>query len=67
MTFSQYDGHTSLLYKMNNLQKQLAQAVQEHHSLTADPVVQLSQQLDIYILQCQKAVCTKKRVKEVLQ
>nr|WP_232278703.1 aspartyl-phosphate phosphatase Spo0E family protein [Paenibacillus sp. 481] len=52
---------------MNNLQKQLAQAVQEHHSLTADPVVQLSQQLDIYILQCQKAVCTKKRVKEVLQ
>ncbi|UHA72738.1 aspartyl-phosphate phosphatase Spo0E family protein [Paenibacillus sp. 481] len=48
-----------MLSDISHLRAKLVHAVNEHESFTAHPVVQLSQQLDGYILEYQKALFTK--------
>ncbi|UHA73704.1 aspartyl-phosphate phosphatase Spo0E family protein [Paenibacillus sp. 481] len=55
------DGEDVLRYKIDSLRSQLANAVSEYNSFTAGPVVQLSQALDIYILESQQKQSKKGR------
>ncbi|UHA71802.1 Spo0E family sporulation regulatory protein-aspartic acid phosphatase [Paenibacillus sp. 481] len=43
-----------LLLKINQLRNHLEQAVHEHSSFTAEPVILISRSLDDYIVQFQK-------------
>ncbi|UHA73770.1 aspartyl-phosphate phosphatase Spo0E family protein [Paenibacillus sp. 481] len=54
------EDDSPLLSNIKHLQAQLVQAVDEHKSFTAHPVVQLSQELDRYILQFQKHACERR-------
>ncbi|WP_232275100.1 aspartyl-phosphate phosphatase Spo0E family protein [Paenibacillus sp. 481] len=44
---------------ISHLRTKLIRAVNEHESFTAQPVVQLSQELDMYILEFQKNTIRK--------
>ncbi|UHA72056.1 aspartyl-phosphate phosphatase Spo0E family protein [Paenibacillus sp. 481] len=53
-----------MISDIEHLREKLVQAVYEHQSFTAYPVVLISQQLDGYILEYQKAFfTTRKEVK----
>ncbi|WP_442951168.1 Spo0E family sporulation regulatory protein-aspartic acid phosphatase [Paenibacillus sp. 481] len=52
---------------MNSLKKRLDQAVEECHNLTDERVLEISRELDMYVLQFQKNVWSKKCNREVLQ
>ncbi|UHA72159.1 aspartyl-phosphate phosphatase Spo0E family protein [Paenibacillus sp. 481] len=67
MCLVQYSSEEMLLFKMNTLKKRLNQAVDEYDSLTDERVVQISQELDVYVLQFQMNTMTKTKYKEVLQ
>ncbi|UHA72150.1 aspartyl-phosphate phosphatase Spo0E family protein [Paenibacillus sp. 481] len=62
-----YSHDDMLLFQLNSLKKQLDRAVDEHHSLTDERVVKISQELDECVLQYQKNVWTKIKYKGVLQ
>ncbi|UHA74989.1 aspartyl-phosphate phosphatase Spo0E family protein [Paenibacillus sp. 481] len=67
MSLVQCSNEDMLLYKMNSLRKQLDRAVHEHQSLSDERVVQISQELDTYVLQFQKSVWSRITKREVLQ
>ncbi|UHA71774.1 aspartyl-phosphate phosphatase Spo0E family protein [Paenibacillus sp. 481] len=60
-------GNDYLLNEIQKLKDQLVRAVDEHHSLTNERVVQISQELDIYVLQFQKNVWARMNERGTLQ
>ncbi|MDR0270762.1 aspartyl-phosphate phosphatase Spo0E family protein, partial [Paenibacillus sp.] len=49
-----YEEPSSLIEKIENIRKELIKVVNEKRSLTDEAVLKLSQELDIYLLECQK-------------